>query len=156
MKSKFSIIAALFFSAASVSANATTVSFTVNNENGVWGTGVFSGFDSNSDGILSFAELTAFDGSNNVEAQSITLPGLSGFGTFNIADNQWNSDGPGWGDVDLAWFSWNGDLNSVNNTWADVSTVVTAENNSVPEPGALALVGLGLALAASIRRRKAA
>lgn len=154
MNSITSTIAALILSAASLAANATTVSFTVNTEDGQWGTGVFSGNDSNSDGILSLSELIAFDGSNNIESEIVTLAGLSGFGTFNIAGNKWNSDGPGWGNVDFAWFSWDGDGNSVNNTWAKVSTVVTAENNSVPEPGALALAGLGLAMAASIRRRK--
>lgn len=156
MKSIISTIAALIVSATSLAANATTVSFTVEDEVGIWGTGTFSGNDSNSDGILSFNELTAFDGSNNREFQTVILAGLSGFGTFNIANNEWNSDGYGLGELDFAWFSWDGDLSAVSPNWATVTTIVGAENNSVPEPGALALAGLGLAMAASIRRRKMA
>lgn len=144
---------ALLLGAAAVQAAPVTVDYTIFTGNTVWGTGSFSGNDNDSNGLLSLAELISFNGSNNVEGQTVTLAGLSGFGDFNISQNLWLANGTGWGRSGFAFFSWNGTTNSVNNSWATAVTQVSG-GNTVPEPGSLALGGIALLGLAGVRLSK--
>lgn len=157
MKLVRSICFAGLLASASIAASATplsTVTFSVTYDQGskTWGTGTFSGNDINNDGFLSLSELISFDGSKNIESQAVTLANLSGFGSFDIASNVWMANGSGWGQKNFAYFSWNGDANSVNNNWAAVKTSVVTTN--VPEPASMALLALGCAGLVAARRRK--
>jgi hypothetical protein len=156
MKSIRTLFAALLVTAFFAStANATTVSFNFSAGGGTYGSGSFSGVDSNGNGVLSKNELASFTSDLPPEGvYGLALADLFDFGTYNIAANVWNADASGWGNPNFAWYSWNGGNNSVNPRWAVMTTA--AEQSTVPEPGSLALIGLGLAgLAAASRKRNA-
>lgn len=143
----------LLLGAAAVQAAPVTVDYTVfDSGNSLWGTGNFTGNDSNGNGLLSLNELTSFDGSSNRENQPVTLAGLSGFGEFDIANNLWIANGTGWGQSGFAFFSWNGTSNSVNSSWAHVTTQATG-GNAIPEPGSLALGAVALLGLVAARRK---
>lgn len=134
------------------SAHALTVDYTVSTGGSIWGSGTFAGTDANANGQLEFTELSSFTDVSIMEGWTLTLADLVGFGSYTIATNTWNADGVSWnGYPNNAYFTWNNRNNSVNSSWATVTTQAAA---AVPEPGAWAMMGLGL-LVLGARRRKA-
>jgi hypothetical protein len=149
-----SLFAAAALTAAGVGAASASivVDYQVTNYSGAQ-PGTFSGIDANSDGVLSFSELTSFQFDNINFGHHVTLATLSGFGDFNYVTDTWTANGFGWG-TNHSFFSWNTGANSVDGTWAQVSTTVVS-GNSIPEPGSLALLGISLAgLATTLGRKK--
>lgn len=132
-----------------------TVDFTITDtaSNNVWGTGSFTGEDSNiTDGLLTFDELTSFDGSNNTDGSTVNLSNLFDIGDYDIVNNIWLPNGIAWefSPEDDAFFTWNERVHSVNAYWASATTV-----SSVPIPAAAWLFGSALLGLGAVKRRKA-
>ncbi|MEG3767767.1 PEP-CTERM sorting domain-containing protein [Alteromonas sp. 14N.309.X.WAT.G.H12] len=136
-------------------ANATIISvdFEVTSSTGFWGDGSFSGEDLDLDGVLSFDELISFDGSDNIEGETVDLAGLFDFGDFDIDSNTWLSNAFGWSTTENAWFTWNNQINSVNASWATVSTTITSDV-AVPAPATMSLLLLSLVAMTRLKRKK--
>lgn len=135
-------------------ASVITVDYEVTSGGSYWGTGSFSGVDSNSDGLLTFEELTIFSGSNNSEGASVILSTLDDVGDFNFLTNTWLNNALGWtNNADNAWFTWNNRNNSVNSSWASVVTTSSFVPSPVPVPATMLLFALGL-IGLGITRKK--
>lgn len=130
-----------------------SVNFDVTYSGGSWGDGSFTGEDLDLDGVLSFDELLSFDGSNNVEGETVVLAGLFDFGDFDIDTNTWLNNALGWNVTENAWFTWDNQGNSVNSAWATVSTTITSDV-AVPAPATMSLFLLSLAALTRLRRQK--
>ncbi|MFQ3195042.1 MAG: hypothetical protein ACI9N3_001876 [Colwellia sp.] len=116
--------------------------------------GTFSGADNNSDGILTFDELSDF--SPRTSFTNVNLSNLVDVGDFNLSTGQWLSNAISWtNQPDNAWFTWNNRGNSVNSLWASVTVnSVTGTSQPVPEPSTLAIFALGMIGLASRRFKK--
>jgi hypothetical protein len=136
-------------------ANATiiTVDFEIQSTSSSWGDGSFSGEDTNLDGLLSFDELVSFNGSNNIENETVDLSTLFDVGDFDIATNTWLSNALGWTTTENAWFTWNDQTNSVNSSWASATITSASYAVDVPAPATLSLFAIGLLLMARSRRK---
>jgi hypothetical protein len=130
-----------------------TVDFEIQSTSSSWGDGSFSGEDTNLDGLLSFDELVSFNGSNNIENETVDLSTLFDVGDFDIATNTWLSNALGWTTTENAWFTWNDQTNSVNSSWASATITSASYAVDVPAPATLSLFAIGLLLMARSRRK---
>jgi hypothetical protein len=130
-----------------------TVDFEIQSTSSSWGDGSFSGEDTNLDGLLSFDELASFNGSNNIENETVDLSTLFDVGDFDIATNTWLSNALGWTTTENAWFTWNDQTNSVNSSWASATITSASYAVDVPAPATLSLFAIGLLLMARSRRK---
>lgn len=116
--------------------------------------GSFSGTDLSADNPLSFSELDAwylnYDGGAN-------LPSLNDTGDFDYANNAWIPNALQWNqttqDADMTWNNWTHSASTSNDPWAFTTTV---DNQQAPEPGSLALLGLGFSGLMHFRRKPSA
>lgn len=152
-KFKLALGAATLFAASAASAGASVdVTYDLSLGGSAFGAGAFSGTDANNDGLITFAELSAFSFDSFNGVYHVVLADLNDTGSYNIGTNIWNADGQSWvGSGNIAYFTFGNFVYSANTT---NSTVTTFGVTAVPEPGAWAMMGLGL-LVLGARRRKA-
>ena len=148
------IIAALFLISPFAANADLIVDFTTDDSLGnFFHNGQFVGTDTNNDGILTFSELISFDILAGIYAGEATIANLDDIGDYVIGTNTWIPNGISWtGYSDTAWYTWDNRFYSAR---LDGGWIVTTSSISVPEPGTLALLGIGLFGMGLASRKKA-
>lgn len=147
------LIPVLLMSMLATGANATVVDYSLTLAKTATAEGQFSGTDANHDGFLTFDEVSALTFTIPSYDIKYDFSTLDTFGAYNIAANTWGAD------VDshaYLHFS-NGQIGPIVVYDFNVTNLVTnpvVDPASVPEPSAFALIALGLAAAATVRRIK--
>ena len=153
-KSTFLALLAVLLSPMAANADPITVGYDSTSPDGLFGS--FSGTDTNNDGLLTFGELDSWTANFGCGSGGCDLSFLNDLGDFDYVANSWIANGLQWDqiteDAYMTWNNWASSASTSNATWGFVTTVSSA--TSVPEPGTLALFGIGLFGMGLARRKK--
>lgn len=157
---KLTFLAAAFVSVIATTAQANTVTIDHTWYGNFTGHLVFTGTPDAS-GLINLSNLTSLNYSNS-SSQSFVLSDVNSFGTFDTTTDTWYANAPDWNGNPDAYLCSNENGGPSSWCFADVSwerplsyTVVSDVGTAtVPEPSSIALIGLGFAGFAAMRRRK--
>ena len=155
MKKYFGLLAIQFLIAANCMAAVVTVNYQSTNAGYSSLSGSFTGNDANNDGVLSLSELSNW----NTNYDGAVFSALNDIGDFNYVSNIWTPNARQWDQVTedayMTWNNWSFSASTSNYAWTWLVTT-DFQQNQVPEPAPIALLGLALSGLVILRRRKAA